>query len=44
MLDGLEPYDVARFTAAAEAKPDDLMDSATAIFRAMATAARAGRP
>ena len=42
MLDGLDPDDVARFTATAEANPDDLMDSATVIFRAMATAAREG--
>ena len=40
MLDGLEPYDVARFTAAAEANPDDLMDSAGAAFTAMAAAER----
>ena len=42
MLIHLEPDDIARFTAAAEACPDDLMDSATAIFRAMATAERQG--
>ena len=42
MLDGLEPYDVARFTAAAEANPDDLMDSAGAAFTAMAAAERQG--
>ncbi len=40
MLDGLEPDDVARFTAAAEANPDDLMDSAGAVFKAMAAAER----
>ncbi len=40
MLDGLEPYDVARFTAAAEARPDDLMESAGVAFAAMATAER----
>ena len=38
----LEPDDIARFTAAARARSDDLMDSATAIFRAMTTAAREG--
>ncbi|MGI4765264.1 MAG: hypothetical protein ACRYGP_09420 [Janthinobacterium lividum] len=38
----LEPDDIARFTAAAEARPNDLMDSATEAFRAMATAAREG--
>ncbi|MGI4763562.1 MAG: hypothetical protein ACRYGP_00585 [Janthinobacterium lividum] len=38
----LELDDVARFTAAAEARADDLMDSATKAFRAMVTAACEG--
>ncbi len=38
----LTPDDVQRFAAAAEARPDDLMDSATTAFAAMATAARQG--
>ena len=42
MLIHLEPDDIARFTAAAEARPDDLMDSAGAAFTAMAAAGRQG--
>ena len=38
----LEFDDVKRFTAAAEARPKDLMESASVAFRAMATAAREG--
>ena len=36
----LDPDDVARFTAAAEARSDDLMDSAGVAFAAMASAER----
>lgn len=42
MSSHLEPADVERFIAAAEARPDDLMDSASAAFKAMATAASQG--
>ncbi|MGI4765015.1 MAG: hypothetical protein ACRYGP_08110 [Janthinobacterium lividum] len=42
MLIHLKPDDIEHFTAAAEARADDLMDSATASFRAMVTAAREG--
>ena len=38
----LEPDDVERFTAAAEAALADLMDSAATAFKAMAAAARHG--
>ncbi len=38
----LDPDDVARFTAAAEARPDSLMDSATDAFAIMAAAAAQG--
>ncbi len=42
MFASLKLDDVERFTAAAKALPDDLMDSADAAFAAMATAARQG--
>ena len=38
----LEPDDIERFTAAARARPGDLMDSATAAFAAMTAAERQG--
>lgn len=42
MLIHLEPADIERFTAAGEARPNNLMDSAGDAFKAMAAAVREG--